>query len=140
MTDPKDPTEAVSPWSEPNPATPATPAPAPTQAPPATPSYEVPAAALTAVRPAPRRRRGLVDVVLVVATIFAVGGVGFAVGRVTATTTAAVTPGPGNGQFQGNGQFPGGGTGPNGSPLPGGGQGGFGLGGGITISGEVVDV
>ena len=44
----------------------------------------------------------------------------------------------GNGQFQGNGQLPGNGTGGTGAN---GGQGGFGVGGGgITISGEVVEV
>lgn len=125
MTDPTNPTEPIAATSPP------------------TPPHDVPVAPVSTVRPAPHRRRGLVDVVLVVATIFAIGGVGFAVGRVTVTTTAAATAGRGNGQFQGNGQFPGGANGgpdANGGQLPGGGQGGFGLGGGITISGEVVEI
>ncbi len=79
--------------------------------------------------PAPRpasRRRGIVDVVLVVAAVVAVGGVGFALGRVTAPTTnqAAFRT---NGQF--GGQFPNGGQGNGGQGNGGQGNGGQGNGG-----------
>jgi hypothetical protein len=76
-----------------------------------------------------------------VATIFAVSGIGFAVGRVTAPATAAAAGGRGTGQFPANGTGgANGGNRANGGQFPGGGQGGFGLGGGITISGEVVEI
>ncbi len=101
---------------------------------------ETATAPVTAVR-RPTRKRGAVDVVLVVAAIFAIGGIGFAVGRVTAPATAVAGAGnrtvPGrNGQA---GQFPGNGQG---GQSQGGGQGGFlgAGGGGITLSGEVVAV
>jgi hypothetical protein len=89
----------------------------------------------------PTRKRGAIDIVLVVAAVFAVGGIGFAVGRVTAPASATVGA-AGTGQFRaGNG---GAGTGQLGN---GGGQlgngGGFfggGAGAGITISGEVTEV
>ena len=112
---------------------PAAPAPAP--------AHEVPISPVSSVRPPTRRRRGILDVVLVVAAVFAFSGVGFAIGRVTAPATAAAATGRGNGQFQGNGQFPGGGSGGTGGNGGQAGNGGFGLGGGgITISGEVVEV
>jgi hypothetical protein len=104
----------------------------------------VPVSAVSTVRSAPaRRRRGLVDVVLVAATVVAVSGIGFAVGRITAPATASAAANAGTGR--GTGQFPGGGTGgagtgANGGQFPGGGQGGFGAGGGVTITGQVVDV
>jgi hypothetical protein len=84
------------------------------------------------------RKRGAIDVVLIVAAIFAVGGIGFAVGRVTGPpATAAAT---GSGRFQG-GQVPGGGQGNGQGGQFQGGQGGFfGAGAGVTISGEVVSV
>ena len=115
------------------PAAPAAPLPAASPQP----ALEVPVTPVSPVRAAPRRRRGLVDVVLVVATIFAVSGIGFAIGRITAPATAAATAGRGTGQFQGNGPRASGA--PNGQ-FPGGGQGGFGQGAGAIITGEVVEV
>lgn len=154
MTDPKDPGQAPAPWSQGEPVTPAPPvtqpsppvsdAGAPVWAQAASapaPAHDVPISPVSSVRPPPRRRRGILDVVLVVAAVFAVSGVGFAIGRITAPATAAAATGRGNGQFQGNGQFPGGGTGGNGGQGGNGGNAGFGPGGGgITISGEVVEV
>jgi hypothetical protein len=101
--------------------------------------HDVPVAPVTTVR-RPSRRRGVVDVVLVVAAIFALGGVGFALGRVTAPASQAIAAGAG--RFPGGAQLPG-------SSGTGSGQGGFGagaggfLGGGgagITISGEVTAI
>ncbi len=149
MTQPNDPTGATPPpgdatqplWAAPSSAAasaaPAGSAPArpPETIPPL--GHDVPVAPVTTVR-RPSRRRGVVDVVLVVAAIFALGGVGFAVGRVTAPASQASAAA--SGRF--GGQLPGsGGTGS--------GQGGFGaaaggfLGGGgagITISGEVTAI
>ncbi len=139
MTGPNDPTEPTPVWAPPPVVPPApTTTGAPLAAPPPAPAHETPAAPVTAVR-RPARKRGAVDVVLVVAAIFAIGGIGFAVGRVTAPATVA---GAGAGQFPGNGQagqFPGNGQG---GQFQGGGQGGFlgAGGGGITLSGEVVAV
>ena len=101
------------------------------------------------------RKRGIVDVILVVAAVFAVGGVGFALGRATApAATIAQTGARGNGPFGNGGQFGNGGNGgqfPNGGEFPNGGQfgggqggnggaGGFGRGLGITLSGQVTDI
>ncbi len=85
------------------------------------------------------RRRTLLDIVLVVAVAFAIGGVGFALGRVSAPATQAAAGLSGN--FRGGGQLPGAGQLPGGGQLPGAaqGRGGF-AGGGIALRGEVVDV
>jgi hypothetical protein len=106
-----------------------------------------PAPAVTPVTPVrgPSRRRGVVDVVLVVAAIFAIGGVGFALGRVTAPASQAIAAG--GGRFGGGGQLPGGGQVGNGGGATG--QGGFGAGAGgflgaggagITITGQVTEI
>ena len=81
----------------------------------------------------------MVDVVLVVAAIFAVGGIGFAAGRVTAPTSDAVAGGNRTGGNGSAGQFGNGGA--PGAGFGGAFGGGFGAGGaGITIRGEVVSV
>ena len=77
----------------------------------------------------------LVNVLLGIAVVVAVGGVAFAVGRATAPAAVAAT----NGRF-GNGGFVGG---PNASGAPGGGfvgPGGFGGNGGISIEGTVTAI
>jgi hypothetical protein len=78
----------------------------------------------------------LVNVLLGIAVVIAVGGVAFAVGRATAPTTAAAAT---NGRF-GNGGF----AGPNASGAPGGGfvgPGGFGgVNGGLSIEGTVTAI
>jgi hypothetical protein len=151
MTGPSDPTEPTptqtgdaSQPSAPTPPSDASQPSAPTwfgsttQTPPPGPVvHEVPLAPVATIR-SPSRKRGVVDVVLVVAAIFAVGGVGFALGRITAPVTPATFAGAGgNGQLPGGGQFPGGGEFGNG----GGNRGnGFGAGGGISIGGTVTDV
>jgi hypothetical protein len=167
MTQPTDPTGTTPPqWSAP-PDSPTEPVPAPAPAAPVGGSAPVggpapvaapvaaPAAAPQAFAPlaapppvpttpvavrAPSRKRGVVDVVLVVAAIFAVGGIGFAAGRVTAPTATAVA---GGNRFQG-GNGGAGQLGNGGGPAGGFGGafgGGFGAGGaGITIRGEVVSV
>jgi hypothetical protein len=93
------------------------------------------------VEPPPIRSRGggsmLVNVLLGVAVVVAIGGVAFAVGRATAPPVAPTRTG-----FGGNG---GGGFGPGASGAPGGfGGGGFGGGGlgngGLTIEGTVTSV
>jgi len=100
------------------------------------------------VPPAPARRSrnaALLNGLLALALVVAVGGVAFAAGRATAPAPAAST-----GRF--NGGFVGGGNGPQGSFAPGGsftpGQGGFrgglggafGGGGGLTLTGTVTKV
>jgi len=86
--------------------------------------------------PAAPKRKGastLVNVVLGVALVIAIGGVAFAVGRSTAPATASGPNGFPNGGL-GNGQFP------TGSGAPGlGGPGGF-QGGGRTVTGTVDSV
>ncbi len=90
----------------------------------------------------PKSSGRLLNAVLAVALLVAVGGVAFAVGRGTAPVAST-----GRGAFQGAG-FP---AGPNASlapgasavpgGFPGGGQGGLGgLGGGVTVSGTVQSV
>ena len=84
MTGPNDPTEPTPTWSAPSPATPA-PAPVPQPAPIARPDRHRrrsrrQVSPVSAAKPAPSRKRGVVDVILVVAAIFAIGGVGFAAG------------------------------------------------------------
>jgi RNase P/RNase MRP subunit p29 len=124
MTGPTDPTEVNPPqWAAPPAAVSPTGAASESAAPwPVNEAAPAPAAAV-------RRtawRRGPLDIVLVVAALFAFGGISFAVGRVTAPATAGAS---GGGRFQaGAGQLPGG-QGP----------GVFGA-GGVTISGEVVSV
>jgi hypothetical protein len=77
----------------------------------------------------------LVNVLLGIAVVVAVGGVAFAVGRATAPTTVAAAN---NGRF-GNGGF----GGPNASGAPGGGfvgPGGFAGNGGVSIEGTVTAI
>jgi hypothetical protein len=114
-----------------------------TQSPPPPVAHEVPVAAVSTIS-TPRtsaRKRGVVDVVLVVAAIFALGGIGFAAGRITAPATTASVAGAGR---AGNGTFPGGGEFGAGGGNRGAGNGfGFGggaAGGGISISGTVTAV
>jgi hypothetical protein len=105
------------------------------------PAVDVPVAPLAVTR-RPMRRRGVVDVVLVVAAVFAIGGIGFAAGRVTAPAAQATT-----GRFGGGGQLPGaiGNGGTNGGTNAQGGTGQRGLGGafggaGFTITGQVTEL
>lgn len=91
-----------------------------------------------AIPPAPtRRRRDPLTILMVVAAFVALGGVGFAVGRVTAPAAAAAANG--RGQF-GNGTF----TNPGGSFAPGdNGVAGFGRGGlsgGVALTGTITEV
>ena len=93
--------------------------------------------AAASVGAAPMRGKGrsgmLVNVLLAVALVVAVGGVAFAVGRVTAPATTAT----GRTGFGANGQ---GGFGPNASGAPGGGfNGGLGA-GNVSIQGTVTAV
>lgn len=113
--------------------------PAPAPAPQAFAPIAAPAVQTAPVVARPSRRRGVVDVVLVVAAIFAVGGIGFAAGRVTAPTSNAVAGGNRTGGNGGAGQFGNGGA--PGAGFGGAFGGGFGAGGaGITIRGQVVSV
>jgi hypothetical protein len=147
MTDPintsdTQPFEPVAPEPGPTPG----PTPAPASAPDSAQATERVAA--TGVKPGTSRPRGTmwVNVALGVALAVAIGGVGFAAGRMTAPATAAAagTGRFGNGQFPGAGQFPGGGyffQGGNG----GGGNGNGGLrgifgNGGASIQGTVDSV
>ncbi len=153
MTTPNDPTEPTPTWSAPSQAAPP-PAPQPQPQPaaagapePFPPTYQAPVSPVATVAPArtSSRKRGVVDVVLVVAAIFAVGGVGFALGRATAPPASVGLAGggrfqgqvPNGGQFGNGGQVPNGGQGGTGGQGQGGPGGFFGAGGGITISGEV---
>lgn len=109
---------------------------------------QVPAPAPAAPVPAarPRSRSGgaglLLNVLLGIALVVAVGGVAFAAGRVTAPTTAAAN-GNGGGRFgNGGGPFFGG---PNASGAPNGnggfaGNGGFVGAGGVAIEGTVTAI
>jgi hypothetical protein len=134
MTGPTDPTEINPPtWSAPPVVPPVVPTAPPSSGASATdapvPAYD-PVSPVTAAR-RPTRKRGAIDVLLIVAAIFAIGGIGFAVGRVTSPASTAAAAG---GRFQagqGNGQ---------GGQFPASGQGGLFGAGGITISGEVVAV
>src|SRR4051812_9947948 len=77
----------------------------------------------------PRRSGMLLNALLAVAALVAVGGIAFAVGRTTAPVSAAAAGG-GGGNFNGGfGPRASGGFGPRGSGAPGGGFGG-GFGGG----------
>ena len=151
MTGPSDPTEptpaqpvpaAQGPAAQPVPtAEPGAPTWFGTTTPPPPVAHEVPVAPVAAVR-SPSRKRGVVDVVLVVALIFAVGGVGFAAGRITAPATATVAGAgrTGNGNFPGGGQFPGAGEFGNGGGNRGNGFGFGGGAGGINITGTVTEI
>jgi hypothetical protein len=93
-----------------------------------------------AIAPVTVRRRStasmLVNVLLGVALVVAVGGVAFAAGRATAPAAATGRNGFGNGQFGGNGQA----FGPGASGAPDrGGFGAFGA-GGLSIQGTVTAV
>ncbi|HEY2915661.1 MAG TPA: hypothetical protein VGI98_00455 [Candidatus Limnocylindrales bacterium] len=102
----------------------------------------------TGVKPGSSRPRGSmwVNVALGVALLIAIGGVGFAAGRMTAPATAAAG---GNGRF-GGGQFPGGQFPGGGYFFQGGGNGGTGAGngglrgvfgnGGASVQGTVESV
>jgi hypothetical protein len=130
--------------SQPAPA--ATPAPyaAPAQpayaAPPAQPSTSFAPAPVspTISSPQPKNRASAGTAILLLGALVAIGGVAFAVGRVTAPTTSA-TAGRGNGA--GGAGF-GGGFGPGASGNPGGAfGGGFGRGGGgVNVTGTVVSI
>ena len=112
------------------PTGPASPAPAP----PVTPGTTVPVQPLSV---APRRGAGglLVNVLLGLALVVAIGGVAFAVGRATAPVAAATTARNGFGGQGGNGgTFAG--PGASGAPGRGFGGGGFAA-GGISIQGTV---
>jgi hypothetical protein len=123
-----DPTRPVSP----EPFDPARPASFPTQ----------PVVPAPIVKPIakPRSSTRALNAVLAIATVVAIGGVSFAVGR----TTAPVAATGGRANF-GGGNFAGG---PNASFAPGAsgapgtfqGRGGFGLGGAVTVSGTVQSV
>jgi hypothetical protein len=85
-----------------------------------------------------KRRRDPLTIVMVVAAFVALGGVGFAAGRVTAPVSAAATGGRGAGgafNFPAGGSFaPGGNTGNAGT-------GGFGrFSGGVSIKGTITEV
>ncbi len=101
--------------------------PAPFPVPPVMPALSAP------VAPAKRRRDPL-TIVMVVAAFVALGGVGFAAGRVTAPTPANAGTG---GRGGNGGAF----TIPGGSFAPGGANGGFGrLAGAVSITGTITEV
>jgi hypothetical protein len=85
----------------------------------------------------PRRAGNLLNILVAVAALVAIGGIAFAAGRLTAPATTAAGTGAGNG-----GRF----LGPNASFVPGTGGRGQGLGGGfaaganLSIRGTVTDV
>ena len=100
--------------------------PAPFPVPPVLPAISAPAPA--------KRRRDPLTIVMVVAAFVALGGVGFAAGRVTAPTAASAGTG---GRGGNGGAF----NVPGGSFAPGGGNGGFGrLAGGVSITGTITEV
>ena len=116
--------------------------PPPTSVAPGPPVYDAPAYAAPPTAPlrtpveTTRRRMGGLDLLLAVAAIVAVGGLAFAVGRLTAPTAtlagATGARGNGGGGFGGElGGNRGGGAG---------GFGGFGAGGSVTVQGTVVSV
>jgi hypothetical protein len=135
MTIPERPTEPERPAE----AWPASAAPVEPASPDTFESGTVPVAArlpITQARKAAGPSSRVVNLILGLAAIVAIGGLAFAAGRMTAPTTAATNGnGPGNGRF-GNGQFPGGENG-----VPGGGNftGGAGfLNGSTVLQGTVV--
>jgi hypothetical protein len=96
------------------------------------PNSERPAAPPPSSRASRVAARGAGSVLLALAALVAVGGVTFAVGRLTAPAAAATTRGSGNGA--GSGAFPGGqGFGRQGGPA------GFAGAGGLTIRGTVTE-
>jgi hypothetical protein len=110
--------------------------------------YAQPLAPVTPSSPSPgaasSRKRGggvlLVNLLLGVALVVAVGGVAFAVGRATAPAAVAAT-GPGNGQFgNGNPNFRPNASGAPGGGFVGGGNGGFFGAGGLSVQGTVTAV
>ncbi len=122
--------------TDPTPQPPAQPAPpSPVGTPPAEPQP-------TPVVPPPTagaRRRGWVDILLVIGAVVALAGIGFAVGRLTApTSTGLGQRGQFNGQFGGQGN----GTGGNGQPGTTGQFGGRGFlgGGNLTLTGKVTEL
>ncbi len=168
MTDNLPPTDPALPtFQAPQPPDPTSAMPTFQPAQPVPPTFQpapvAPVPPVAAGRPA-ARKRGIVDVILVVAAIFAVGGVGFALGRATAPTAVAqaANRGNGTGQFGGNGgqfggnggqfggnggqfggnggQFPNGGEFPNGGGQGGNGGGFGGRGLGLTLTGQVTDI
>ena len=88
--------------------------------------------ASTGVKPGSNRPQSAmwINVALGVALLIAIGGVGFAAGRMTAPATAS-DGGNGGGRFGNGGQFPGGGYFPGGGQFGGGYFGGRGGGGGL---------
>ncbi|HTC86195.1 MAG TPA: hypothetical protein VK656_05800 [Candidatus Acidoferrum sp.] len=96
---------------------------------------------VTTVAPKAGRRRDPLSIVLVIAAFVALGGVGFAFGRVTAPTAVATGGGRGFGGGNGTFEFPAGGFGGNGGGTIGGGGGfGRGLGGAVAIRGTVTAI
>ena len=116
------------------PATPVWPTPVTTAAPAPT---QAPAPIPTATAKAKGSGGRLINAVLGIAIVVAIGGVAFAIGRTTAPASAATT---GRGAFGAN--FPNGSFTPNASGAPGfgGGRGFGGGGGGLTIRGTVESV
>lgn len=121
-----------TPAGAPEPITPVAPAP---QTVPSSPVVASPVSAPQAAGAKKKSGGGILNGVLVIAAAVALGGVAFAVGRGTAPVSAATGAGRGN-----QGVI----VGPGGSFVPGNGQPGFGgrggLGGGLTVSGEVVSI
>ena len=127
-------------WTPDAPQGPVSPPPAaPTLSPPtsAPPTSFAPAPLIATTKPGNRASLG--TALLLVGALVAIGGVAFAVGRVTAPTATAATNGLGAGRGTGNG-----GTGFGGGPVGSGGPGGFGgvgrTGGGLSVSGTVVSI
>ena len=92
--------------------------------------------AISAPAPAKKRGRDPLTIVMVAAAFVALGGVGFAAGRVTAPAPANAGNGGRGGQFG----FPGGSFTPGGSFAPGG-NGGFGrIAGAVSITGTITEM
>ena len=127
-----------TPGSTPPPTWTPDPAPTPAAPPPAAPTFAPPASFAPAPLVAttkPRNRASLGTALLLVGALVAIGGVAFAVGRVTAPTATAATNGLGAGRGTGTG-----GTGFGGN----GGAGAFGgagrNAGGLSVTGTVVSI
>jgi hypothetical protein len=137
---PASPEPGPAPFASPSPAPvpPASPSSAPMEGASFSPQPVMPSA--PAIRPSVRRSSGLLlNVILVVAAVVAVGGIAFAIGRTTAPAAAASTRG--NGAF-GNGNFARGSFNPTASGAPGFGNGGPGgaFRGGFNLTGTVKSV
>ena len=133
------PTAALPPTGAP-PATAATQAPGPAITPPVAgwgPAPVMPGPVTTAA-PKLKRRRDPLSIVLVIAAFVALGGVGFAVGRVTAPAAAATNARGAFGAGNGNFAFPSGAL--PGNAGNGGGALGRGFGGTVAIRGTVTAV